>query len=197
MKLAQSLLLLFAITLFPGCHAIRITEPQRTATEQLLMSTATDHAVRNIDLSLLKERKVFFDQSYFDSYDDGYAVGSLRELISKSGGCLVKDRDSAEVVVEARSGTLGIDSRDALAGLPELAIPLSFAGQVQSPEISLYKAQKADSVAKFALLVYETPSGEFLHATGPLVGKAKFYHYKILGFLNWRRTDIPEQKPGY
>ena len=179
-----------------GCHSIRITEPQRTATEQLLLSTAIDEAVRDIDLSSLKGRAIFFDGTFFESYDDGYAVGTIREAISKAGGRLIKDRAAADLVVEARSGGVGIDSRDSLFGLPELDIPIPFAGQVQTPEVALYKAQHADSIAKFALLSYEAKSGNFVDATGSMVGKAKFHHYKILGFINWRRTNIPEQKPG-
>ncbi len=179
-----------------GCHSIKVTEPARTATEQLLLSTATDHAVQDIDLSVLNGRKVFFDPSFFESYDDGYAIGSIRELISKSGALMVAERKDSEVVVEARSGALGIDSRDSLFGLPELTVPVPLAGQVNSPEISLYKAEHADAIAKFALLAYETVPGTFVHSTGSMVGKAKFHHYKILGFINWRSTDIPEQKPG-
>ncbi len=179
-----------------GCHSIKITEPARTATEQLLLSTAVDHAVQDIDLSMLEGRKVFFDQSYFESYDDGYAIGTIRELISQSGGRLVSEKKDSDLVVEARSGALGIDSRDSLFGLPELTVPIPLAGQIQSPEISLYKAEHADAIAKFALLAYETIPGTFVHATGSMVGKAKFHHYKVLGFINWRSTDIPEQKPG-
>ena len=182
--------------LFSGCHSIKITEPARTATEQLLLSTAVDHAVQDIDLSMLDGRKVFFDQSFFESYDDGYAIGTIRELISKSGGRLVSEKKDSDLVVEARSGGLGIDSRDSLFGLPELTVPIPLAGQIQSPEISLYKAEHADAIAKFALLAYETTPGTFVHATGSMVGKAKFHHYKILGFINWRSTDIPEQEPG-
>lgn len=177
-----------------GCHSIKITEPARTATEQLLLSTAVDNAVKDIDLSILSGRKVFFDQTYFKSYDEGYAVGTIRELISKSGGLLVPDKKDSDLVVEARSGGLGIDSRDSLFGLPELTVPIPLAGQIQSPEISLYKAQHADATAKFALLAYETTPGTFAHATGSMVGKAKFHHYKILGFINWRATDIPERQ---
>ena len=189
-------LLGFACFVFAGCHAIRITEPERTATEQLLLSTATDHAIRDIDLKALDGKKVFFKPDYFESYDDGYALCAIRELLAKNGAHLVADLEQSDLVGEARSGALGIDSRDSLLGLPELTIPIPFAGQVQSPELALYKAQHADSIAKFALLAYETKSGEFVHATGSMIGKAKFHHYKILGFINWRATNIPEQELG-
>lgn len=193
-KISASLIVLAAFA--TACHSVRITEPQRTASEQLLLSTAIDKAVKDIDLSSLKGKTIFFDGTYFESYDDGYAAGTIREAISKAGGRLIADRGAADLIVEARSGAVGIDSRDSLFGLPELDIPIPFAGQVQTPELALYKAQHADSIAKFALLSYEAESGDFVNATGSMVGKAKFHHYKILGFINWRRTNIPEQKPG-
>lgn len=192
---SQIALTALLLPLLTACHGIRVSEPTRTATEQLLLSTATDEAVQDIDLSPLKDRKIFFDDTYFESYDDGYAKGSIRELIATAGGKLVSKRDKSEVVVEARSGALGIDSRESLLGLPELNLPIPLAGQVQSPELVLYKSQKSDSVAKFALIAYETESGDLQVRTGSMVGKSKFYHYKILGFINWRSTDIPEQKP--
>ncbi len=194
-SLSSSLALLVLASLLTACHAIRVTEPARTATEQLLLSTATDHAIKDIDLAAVKGKRVFFDKSYFKSYDDGYALGSIRELLATNGALLVPERQGSELVVEARSGALGIDSRDSLLGLPELAMPIPLAGQVQTPELALYKAQHADSVARFALLAYETDSGAFVDATGPMVGKSKFHHYKVLGFINWRVTDIPEQQP--
>jgi len=196
MTAVKNTTLLSICLVLSACHAIRITEPDRTATEQLLLSTATDKAVRDIDLKDLAGKRVFFDKTYFKSYDEGYAMGSIRELLAKNGALLVNDLESSDIVVEARSGALGIDSRDSLFGLPELAIPIPFAGQVQSPELAIYKALHADSTARFALLAYETKSGEFVHSTGSMVGKSKFYHYKILGFINWRVTDIPEQQHG-
>ncbi|MDA7645207.1 hypothetical protein N8642_02505 [bacterium] len=196
MTAVRNTTLLSICLVLSACHSIRITEPDRTATEQLLLSTATDKAVRDIDLKELAGKRVFFDKTYFKSYDEGYAMGSIRELLAKNGALLVNDMESSDIVVEARSGALGIDSRDSLFGIPELAVPIPFAGQIQSPELAIYKAQHADSTARFALLAYETKSGEFVHATGSMVGKSKFYHYKILGFINWRVTNIPEQKPG-
>ncbi len=190
------ILALVAIAFLTGCHAIRITEPSRTATEQLLLSTATDNAMQGIDVSWLAGKKVFVDPTFFTSVDEKYALGSIRELLSREGALLVAERGGSEIVVEARAGALGIDSRDSLLGLPQMTIPVPFAGQVESPELALYKAQKADSVAKFALLAYETASGTFVSSTGSMVGKSKFYHYKILGMINWRQTDIPEQQRG-
>lgn len=59
-----------AAFLLGGCTTIKITEPPRTATEQLLLSTAADHALHSANLlGLFANRKVFLETAYFDSYD--------------------------------------------------------------------------------------------------------------------------------
>ncbi len=178
-----------------GCHAIRISEPPRTATEQLLLSTAVDRALEDVNLSFLKGKRTFFDTTYFESYDQEYVLGALREMLARNGALLTANAATSEVTVEVRCGGLGIDSRDSLFGLPDLNLPIPFAGQVESPEVTLYKSEHADSIAKLALLAFETDSGKLIDRSGPMVGEAKFHHYKILGAINWRVTTIPEKAP--
>jgi hypothetical protein len=127
--------------------------------------------------------------------DQEYILGAIRELISTNGAFLVRKIDDAEIVVEARSGGLGIDSRTSLFGIPEIPIPIPMVGTIATPEIALYKAELHDSTGKFALLAYDNPAGRYVHSTGPLAGKAYFNHYKLLGFFHWRSTDIPELDP--
>jgi hypothetical protein len=187
-------LVLPLIVICSGCHVLKITEPSRSVTEQLLLSTATDRAVERVDLSILKDKKVFVDEKYLESYDKAYVAGTIREYISKNDAFLVDDKSKSEIVVEIRSGGLGLDLRESLIGIPDLTLPVPMAGPVSSPELALYKTIKADSLAKFVLFAYERETGDFVHSTGSMAGKAKFHHYKILGIINWRITDIPELK---
>ena len=181
--------------LLTGCQSLKVSEPKRTATEQLLLSTAADRGLQGVDLAPLRGKKVFLEEQYFRSYDQEYILGAIRELISTNGAFLVRKIDEAEIVVEARSGGLGIDSRTSLFGIPEIPIPIPMVGTIATPEIALYKAELHDSTGKFALLAYDNNAGAYVHSTGPLAGKAYFNHYKLLGFFHWRRTDIPELDP--
>ena len=178
-----------------GCHSLNVTEPPRSVTEQLLLSTAADRAVKDVDLTPIVGKRVYIEEEYFESYDAGYAKGAIREMISSGGAFIMENREDAESIVEIRSGGLGIDKRDLLFGIPGLVLPIPFAGNIETPEIALYKSVKADSVGKFALFAYDRESGEFQHSTGGLPGYAKFHHYKFLGFISWRSTDIPELDP--
>jgi hypothetical protein len=185
----------WAICLFPGllcgCYSMKTSEPPRTATEQLLLSTAADNAMRDVNLDWIKGKKTFVEEKYFDSYDKGYAIGVIREHLSQSGALFVKTDDKAEVIVEIRSGGLGMNTSDFLIGIPTLQIPIPLSGPVQTPEIAIYKSQKADSIGKFALFAYLRESGEHLRSSGPNSGYAHFHLYKIMG-ISWKRTDVPE-----
>jgi hypothetical protein len=191
----SGLLLAAAGILWGGCHATKVTEPQRSVTEQFLLSAAAERAVAQVDLSVLKGRKVFVQERYFKGYDEGFAIGAIRERISKAGALMMGQEAAADVIVEIRNGGLGLDTRESLIGIPALNMPIPLTGPVSTPEIALYKSAMADSAGKFALFAYERVSGEHVHSTGAMAGTAFFHHYRFLGLLNWRSTDVPELDP--
>ena len=178
--------------LLAGCVQIRQTDPARTATEQLLLSTAADRAVTNTSLSLFANKKVFLDTNYFESYDSKYAIGSIRDALSQAGAILVEGKTNSDIMVEARSGALSTDDRSYLIGIPATGLPIPLVGAFSIPEIAIYKSQKQDSTAKFALLAYDTHSNEHVFSSGSIVGKAHDDYFKIVFFAH-HSTDIPEK----
>jgi hypothetical protein len=176
-----------------GCVHIRQTDPARTATEQLLLSTAADRAAGSIGLSEFAHKKVFLDGTYFEGYDSKYALGAIRDALSQAGALLVGDAKDSEIIVEARSGALSTDYENHLVGVPQMALPIPLAGSVSIPEISFYKSDKQYSTAKFALLAYGAQSREHVFSSGPLIGRAYDKYYKIL-FFGRHRTDVPEKR---
>lgn len=179
-----------------GCHTIKDTTPARTATEQLLLSAASERALTQAEpLDWLKGKRVFVEDKYFESYDKGQAVGVVRERLSAAGCLLADTSTNAEIIVEIRSAALSIDDDDYLVGLPSLPIPIPFAGTTKTPEIPLYKAKKFDAIGKVALFGYDKASGRYIAAAGPIAGRAYLHRYSLL-FISWRRTDVPEL-PGH
>jgi len=174
-----------------GCHSVKVSEPPRTALEQLLLSSAADRAVVPVDLAWVKGLAIFVQDKYFESYDKGYAISLIRDRLSLAGGRLIKEEDKADYIVEIRSGGLGMNTSQTLFGIPSFALPIPFSGPIQTPELAFYKSQKADSTGKFALFAYKRDSGEHLESTGPMAGKAHFYFYKLF-FVSWQRTDVTE-----
>jgi hypothetical protein len=185
--------LVFAPLLLGGCVTNKTTEPARTATEQLLLSTATDRALRSANLTAFANRTVFLDATYFDSYDSKYVLGTIRDVLSRAGALLVDNFTNSDIIIEARSGALSIDSSDTLLGIPNMAVPIPLAGALQIPELAFYKSSKELSTAKIALLAFVRDSGAHVYSSGPLDGKSHENRYKIL-FVSWIRTDIPEKQ---
>jgi hypothetical protein len=184
---------LAALFLLTGCADFTMTNPPRTVTEQLLLSTAADRALRAADLSMFQGKKVFFDFTYFDSYDPKYVQGGLRDTFSQAGALMAVDAAHSDYIVEARSGGYSIDFSSSLIGIPAFGVPIPLTGVISTPELAFYKSSKQDSVAKFALLAYETKSRGHFYSSGPMVGKAFNNNHKVFGFL-WTSTDIPEIK---
>lgn len=174
-----------------GCTQTTLTAPQRSATEQLLLSTAADRALGCTNLAQFDGKKVFVDGNYLDSYDSKYVLGAIRDVLNRSGALLVGNQTNSDFVVEPRSGALSIDSADTLIGVPSSGVPVPLAGTVSIPELALYKSQRQYSLAKLALLAYETHSGKHYYSSGPLIGHAYNHHYRFIGFVTFNTTDIP------
>ena len=174
-----------------GCTQTTLTAPQRSATEQLLLSTAADRAISSTNLSVFDGKRVFFDSTYFDSYDGKYVLGTIRDALSRAGALLVRYETNSDIIIEARSGALSIDAADTLVGVPSAGLPVPLAGTVSIPELALFKSQKQFSVAKMALLAYETHGGKHYYSSGPLVGKAYNHYYRFIGFIAFTSSDIP------
>ena len=182
-----------AIALFAsGCASSLVTNPPRSATEQLLLSSAADRAMASVDLDMFAGRSVYVDFSYFDSYDSKYAEGEIRDALFRAGALLVSTETNADIIVEARSGALAIDNDTVLFGIPNMSVPIPLSVPIEIPEIALYKTQTQHSYGKFALLAYGNRSRAHIYSSGPLDGKAYHDYHKIL-FVSWVATDIPEK----
>ena len=182
-----------AIFVFAGCTATDVSNQPRTAMEQLLFSTATDNALEAVDIPEVRDETVFVDGRYLDAYDEQYMLGSIRSLLSRNGALLQYNREDADIIVEPRSGALGIDESESLLGLPSVPIVLPAVGTFETPDLSLYKSTKEDSVAKIGLLAYRQ-DGSHLFSRDDLVGKSHLHQYKVLLLINVNFTNIPARK---
>ena len=185
--------MVIALTLFSaGCASSLVTNPPRSATEQLLLSSAADRAMASVDLDIFAGRTTFLDLTYFDSYDSKYAEGEIRDALFRAGALLVNSETNADIIIEARSGALAIDNDTILFGIPNMSVPIPLSVPIEIPEIALYKTQTQHSYAKFALLAYANKSRAHIYSSGPLDGTSNHDYHKIL-FISWVATDIPEK----
>ncbi|MDB5978676.1 MAG: hypothetical protein JWR07_5436 [Nevskia sp.] len=180
-----------------GCATYRQTDPPRTATEELLVSTAVDHAVDQIKLPLPADSKVFVDTQYYDT--DGvvlpkYTIAAVHDQLLRQGAHLMSDRKDADVVVELRSGAQSIDYSTFLIGIPSFPLPIPFAGTLTFPEIAFFKITRQIGVSKLALTGFTQKEGGLVASSGPEYGQSQRKTVMAL-FVSWTDSNLlPPEK---
>jgi hypothetical protein len=179
-----------ALLLLASCATHVESNPSRTASEQMLISTAADRAANKLAVTMQPNAKVFVDASNFEGTDSKYAIGAIRAALLNKGAALVADRKDAELVVEARSGALSTDQSSFLIGIPAFNIPIPLSsGSLPFPEIALYKNAEQKGVAKFAVAGYRANSGTLVTAQEPQYGFSYRDEITLLIFISWTDTD--------
>ena len=190
-----------------GCGSTKA----RVATEQLLASDAVDRAVADIDFRPLAGRSVYLNTDYIKDIrsksnrtigfvDENYVISSLRQQIIGCG-CQLQDKpEDAELVVEARVGTLGTDSREIVYGLPasnalsaaaSAASALGAAPPVPAvPEISLGRRDDHSAAAKVAAFAYDRKTRRPVWQSGLAVARSDAKDTYLLGAGPFQRGSI-------
>lgn len=172
-----------------GCTEVRRTQPDRTATEQLLISTAADNAVEKLEIGAPEGAAVFLDTQYYKSYDEGYVLGAVRERLAEQGMRLVGSRQKAEYAVEIRSGALSINQRRDFAGFGGFEAPIPLSEAVEIPELAVFESLDRTGLAKMALATYSLPDGRLVSETGPVYGLSWLDKNQLFG-VGWRDENL-------
>jgi hypothetical protein len=186
-RAAATVLLLLALG---ACSTLRESEPGRTATEQLIFSTAIDRVCDQLALELPTGSKVFVDATFVEGTDSKYLVASLRDRILRRGGNLVAARDQADLVFEPRVGALSVDRKKTLVGIPAIPIPIPLAGEFTLPELALFKRDRRQGVVKLALTSYDAKSGALKNSQEPAYAFSHQTDWVVLLFFSWDSNDL-------
>lgn len=177
-----------------GCGSLRKTLPDRSAMEQLLISSAADEAVEKMAAPEMIDKTIYLDTTNLDAVDKEYVVERFRMLILESGGRLTKDRGKAELEIEIASGALSMDTRDWLLGLPQLPIPLPMVQEtLRLPEVALFKTDTFKGRAKLVMLGIDPESGAEMVEPRTTYGTATNTYIWVLLFGPFQLTDLPEE----
>jgi hypothetical protein len=177
-----------------GCGTTRVTNTQRAATEQLLVSSAIDQAVAQLDFRVLAGKPVYFDAQYLGAgADQGYVVSSLRQHLLACGCLLHEDRARATYVVEARSGGIGTDVHQLLFGVPQMNVPSVLPGQPSLiPEMPFAKKTDQKGVAKLAVFAYNRRTGRPVWQSGVVQAASTSKDTWLLGAGPFRQGTLGE-----
>lgn len=194
---------IMACLILTGCGTLwKTTDPIRTSLDQILVSTAAERAAHLlvnddrgqaipnlshhlgksfIDAKNFKENNVTnFKENTFKSFDELYALQAIRNSFLAAGVVLVDDIKKADTVIEVATGALSTDTNTSLLGIPAMAIPIPLAGNVQIPEILLYKKASNRGLAKFSISLYDAHTGQVKGKPFTTVGTATFDSWEFL-----------------
>lgn len=178
------------ITIASGCTStIRTTDPPRTATEQFLLSQAAAEAVSQLSVDALRGRRVYLDAEYFAASEQAFVLGELRAKLLLDGVQLTT-RNDAQIVLEVRSGGVGIDRSDFLLGIPSLILSTGDADAASgltrtplaTPELALVKNINQAGIASVAFVAYWADTGEIVATSGPHIGRTLREDWWFFGF---------------
>lgn len=207
-----------AVATLIGCGDLRVTDPPRTATEQFLVSTAVSKAVGQLTTAPLRDRVVYVDTSYvlgtndplkiddiqvlLNNQDRQFLAAELRARLLGDGVRVADAADRAEIVLEVRTGGLGVDRSDFLFGLPPFLIPATSTGDTNigggtliAPELAIFKNIEQRGYASIAYVAYWRETGEIVGASGPFLGQTDRVDWWFLGSGPRTSGNIPTAGP--
>ncbi len=204
--------LLGLLALLGGCSTIRVTNPEFTATQLFLESEATHLAVQRISVDQLRDRKVYIDTTYLTTLRENsealsfrqvpqeylFLVADLRAKLLLGGVRLVDRKQDADIVLEVRTGGVGVDYLEFLLGLSSITVPTEGVASIpfETPELALVKSVKQFGFASVAIVAYWQDTGEVVVSSGPFVGRTAREDYWLFGLKTHTVGNIPPaQKP--
>jgi hypothetical protein len=184
-----------------SCATVRVTDPPRSATEQFLETEATRRAIEQLSAEALRDRKTYVDTQYlisaaYPTPENLFFVAELRNRLLTAGVRLVEKREQAQVVLEVRSGGIGIDRYEYLLGIPSVYLSKDISGTgtqtpLATPELSFVKNTKQKGYSSAAFVAYWADTGELVASSGPFVGRTLREDWWFFGFGPRTVGNIP------
>jgi hypothetical protein len=165
-----------------GCANPTITNTPRNIVEQLLISSAVERCMVQMDIHEYKDSKVFPDYANLATQADlPFVKGQFELHLAKYGIILVKDEKEAKYTMRLISGTLATDSTQLLLGTPPLPIPLPNTSlNFSIPELAFFKRQSRSGFSKLSMTVLDSGSQKPLRVYESIMAKTLYINYTIL-----------------
>lgn len=156
------------LTTSSGCGTARVSDTPRTVAEELLVTHSIDEAVGCLNFSVLQGHRVFLDTQYLTEVAyKGYLTSALRQRLVATGCRIAADKESADVVLEARAGSVATMRNDSLVGFPQTILPTVVPGVPSAiPEIALMKKTVQTGVVQISVFAYRVDTGAGIWQSG-------------------------------
>ena len=165
--LTTTLLVPLALIFAAGCGTTKFSDTTRTATEQLLISSAMEDAVDEFNFYPLSGRKVFMKSDGVSATDKDYLLTILRQQLAANGVLLKEKQEDADYILEVATGTVGTDRYELIYGTKETTVA-SFlpGGGTTIPEIALIKRTDQQAKVKLTMWAYNIKTGAIVWQSG-------------------------------
>jgi hypothetical protein len=172
-----------------GCASTSTSNTARSATEQMLLSNAIDQSLDKIDFRPLQGQNVFLDEKYIDCVDKQYIISSIRHRVLRAGGHLAEKAESADIVLEARSGGVGTTTSSSFIGVPSVTLP----GMLAIPEVKLFTKSAQSGYAKLGIAAYDPKTKESRGQGGMTVAQSNDNNYYFVGVGPYQTGTLKEE----
>lgn len=174
-------LALAATTLLVGCGTTKFSDTGRTATEQLLISSAMEDVVDEYDYSRLAGLKVHIKLAN-STTDSEYLKSLIRQQLAANGAFVRDEQDDADYILEVAPGAVGTNRYDLMYGIPETSIPSIGAFAATSiPEFALVKRTDQKAQVKLNMWAYNKTTGAIIWQSGVQTKSSKIRDRWIFG----------------
>lgn len=160
-------LILACCSLLMGCGTTKFSDTGRTATEQLLISSAMEDLVDEYDYSRLSGLKIFV-KSANSSTDSDYLKSLIRQELAANGAFVKDNENDADYIVEMAPGTVGTNRYELMYGIPETTIPAigTITSATSIPEFALIKRTDQKAQVKLVMWAYNKTTGAIIWQSG-------------------------------
>lgn len=150
-----------------GCGTTKFSDTSRTATEQLLISSAMEDLVDEYDYSRLAGLKIFIKTAN-NATDSEYLKSLVRQQLAANGAFIKDEEAQADYIVEIAPGTVGTNRYELMYGIPETTIPAigSMTTATSIPEFALIKRTDQKAQVKLRMWAYNRTTGAIIWQSG-------------------------------
>ncbi len=195
-KFGAWFLLLLWVVLYSGCGTTKWSDTGRTATEQLLISSAIEDVIDEFDFYPLSGKKIYLKKDGVSCTDSQYLIAVLRQQLAANGVFIKDKEDDADYILEIAPGTVGTNRYELMYGISSTEIPSALTqGTVTSiPEVSLIKRTDQKAEIKLMLWAYNRKSGSIIWQSGTKSKTAYIRDRWFLGIGPITKTSFNPKK---
>jgi hypothetical protein len=181
----------FGLALLPSCATQKESFTPRTGVEQMLISSAVDKSLDNLDFAPLRGKQVYLETKYLDCVDKNYVLLALRHRMLIAGAALPEKADKADVIVEVASGAVGTDAQELFIGIPE--IPLPPPSPIAIPRVSFLTRSKLNGTAKILVVAYDAKTKRPILPTGMTLARSDQNNWNVMGMGPVQTGSLPTE----